>query len=173
MSVLTAIIIMGSVLLGIVLLCFGATWLEKQKKSDVFDERQQLVRGRGYGLAFLVGLVCLLVILTVLVGQVDGKKTVEPYLLVFASFMIQGLVFHVYCLINQAVLPFSSKPALMILVYLFNGIVQILPYRNSVKENPLSFVGHGSAGWIWLIAAFSFFSLALMHLIQLLRREKE
>jgi TRAP-type C4-dicarboxylate transport system permease small subunit len=34
-------------------------------------------------------------------------------------------------------------------------------------------VGYGSDGWLYLIMAVTFLSMALMYLIQLLRREKE
>ena len=109
MSILTAFAIMGLVLVAIVLLCLGVTRMEKTAKSSEYDERQQLVRGRGYRLAFWVGFVYLLVSIPMLAGYTTGQKKVEPYLLVLCGFMLQNLVFHVYCLLNHA-LPMSRKP---------------------------------------------------------------
>ena len=173
MSTISVIGAMLLVLVGIFLLCLGAVWVEKNFPSEKFDERQKAVRGRAYRLSFWVGFVYMLCMIPILVGQVDGEKTVEPYLLMFGGFVIQNLVFHVYCLINHSVLPLSQKPVVMILGYLVMGATWLLNYRNCVRRAPLSLVGHGSDGWLYLIMAVTFLSMALMHLIQLLRREKE
>lgn len=173
MSMISAICIMGLVLVGIVLLCLGVTRMEKTAKSSEYDERQQLIRGRGYRLATWVGEIYFVVVMCVMIGQVDGEKTVEPWLLVFLGLQIQNLVFHAYCLLNQAALPLSGKPVSTILSYCMSGAISLFGFRSSLARDPLSFVGHGSAGWVFVMTSFFFFSLALMHLIQLLRREKE
>lgn len=173
MSVLSAFIIMSLVLLGIVLLCFGVTRMEKTAKSSEYDERQQLVRGRGYRLAFWVGFVYLLISIPLLVGYTAGQKKVEPYLLVLCGFMLQNLVFHAYCLLNHAVLPMSQKPLFTAFGFFVCGILWLGSSYNAQQRNPLSLVGYGSDGWMYLIMAFAFFAMGLMHLIQLLRREKE
>ena len=174
MSILTALAIMGLVLAGIVLVCLGVTRMEKTAKTSEYDERQQLVRGRGYRLANTVVEIYLLAVMCVMIGQVDGEKTVEPWLLVFLGFQIQNLVFHAYCLLNQAALPLSGKPVSMILSCCMSGVISLFGIQSSLARDPLSFVGHGSAGWVFIMTSFFFFSLALMHLIQLVRnREKE
>ena len=175
MSILTAFAIMGLVLLGIVLLCLGVTRMEKTAKSSEYDERQQLVRGRGYRLAYWVGFVYLLISIPLLVGYTTGQKKVEPYLLVLCGFMLQNLVFHVYCLLNHA-LPMSRKPLFTAFGFFLCGILWLGSSYNAQQRNPLSLVGYGSDGWMYLIMAFVFFAMGLMHLIQLLqllRREKE
>ena len=63
MSILTAFAIMGLVLVGIVLLCLGVTRMEKTAKTSEYDERQQLVRGRGHRLVNMVGFAYMLLIL--------------------------------------------------------------------------------------------------------------
>lgn len=173
MSVLNACIIMGLVLLGIVLLCFGVAWLEKNFPTEKYDERQQLVRGRGYRLSFFVGILFMLVAMAFMVYQVDGEKTVEPFLLVYFCLIIQAMVFHVYCLINHAALPFSEKPVVPLICYTFIGVMDLFSFRNAVSIWPLTLVGHGTTGWNSLVQMFFWFSLAFMYLIQVLRREKE
>ena len=173
MSIISAISLMLLVLAGIVLVCLGAVWLERNFPTEKFDERQQLVRGRGYRLAYWLGFVYLLISIPLLVGYTEGQKRVEPYLLVFCGFMLQNLVFHVYCLLNHAELPMSQKPLFTALGFLVCGILWLGNSYNAQQRNPLSLVGYGSDGWMYLMVAFTFLSMALMHLIQLLRREKE
>lgn len=173
MFIISAIGVMILVLFGIVLLCMGVTRMEKTARSSEYDERQQLVRGRGYRLAFWVGFVYLLITIPLLVGYTEGRKRVEPYLLVFCGFMLQNLVFHVYCLMNHAALPMSQNSLVTGLGFLVVGILWLGSSYNAQQRNPLALVGYGSDGWMYLIVAFNFFSLALMHLIPLLRREKE
>lgn len=173
MSIISVIGVMLGVLVGIVLLCLGVMQMEKTAKTSEYDERQQLVRGRGYRLAFWVGFLYLLCIAPLLVGQVDGEKIVEPYLLVFGGFVLQNLVFHVYCLLSHAALPMSQKPLFTALGFLVCGILWLGNSYNAQQRNSLSLVGYGSDGWMYLMVAFTFLSMALMHLIQLLRREKE
>ena len=172
MSIISVTGIMLAVLAGIVLLCLAVSRMEKTAKSGEFDERQQLVRGRGYRLAYWVGSAYLLVSIPMLVGYTEGQKTVEPYLLVLCGFMLQNLVFHVYCLLNHA-RPMSRKPLFTALGFLVCGFLWLSSSYNAQKRNPLSLVGYGSDGWMCLIVAFAFFAMGLMHLIQLLRREKE
>lgn len=173
MSLVSGFLFMGLVLAMIVLLCLGVTRMEQTAKSSEFDERQQLVRGRGYRLANWVATIYFIVAMCVMIGQVDGEKTVEPWLLVFIGFQIQNLVFHAYCLLNQAALPLSGKPVSTILSYCMSGVISLLGIRSSLAREPLSLVGHGSAGWVFVMTSGFFFSLAIMHLIQLLRRERE
>jgi len=173
MSIISVIGIMFAVLAGIVLLCLAVTRMEKTAKSSEYDERQQLVRGRGYRLAFWVGFVYLLVSVPMLVGYTEGQKMVEPYLLVLCGVMLQNLVFHTYCLLNHAALPLSQKPLFTALGFFLCGILWLGSSYNAQQRNPLSLVGYGSDGWMYLMVAFTFCAMGLMHLIQLLRREKE
>ena len=173
MSIISVIGIMLAVLAGIVLLCLGVTRMEKTAKNSEYDERQQLVRGRGYRLAFFVGILFMLVAMSFMVYQVDGEKTVEPYLLVYFGLMLQAMVFHVYCLLNHAALPFSERPVVPIICYTLIGLMDVSAFINAVERWPLTFVGHGTTGWNSLVQIFFWFSMAFLHLLQLLRREKE
>jgi hypothetical protein len=173
MSIISVIGIMLAVLACIVLLCLGVTRMEKTAKISEYDERQQLVRGRGYRLSYWVGFVYLLISIPLLVGYTTGQKKVEPYLLVLCGVMLQNLVFHAYCLLNHAALPMSKKPLFTALGFLVCGFLWLGSSYNAQKRNPLSLVGYGSDGWMYLLVAFTFFAMGLMHLIQLLRREKE
>ena len=78
----------GLIFAGILLFCLAVLWLQKRFPSKEFDERQQVSRGKAGELGLLVGVVYFLAIMPVMIGQVDGKKTIEPYLLVFFGVMV-------------------------------------------------------------------------------------
>lgn len=173
MSIISGIGIMLAVLAGIVLLCLAVTRMEKTAKSSEYDERQQLVRGRAHRLTNMAGFAYMLLILPELIHQVEGEKTVEAYLLVFGGFMLLTMVFHVYCFINHAAMPLSSKPLAVIPCYLIIGIMYLAPLRNIQRWGDISLVGQTSMGIFDLMMSFYWITLAALHIIEIFRREKE
>jgi len=97
-------------LLAVVGVCFLAKWLEKTFPGKKFDEMQTISRLKGYRLAFLVGFVYYLATVPILTGQVDGEKTIEPYLLVTGGFLLQAMVAYTYNLITHAAMPLGENP---------------------------------------------------------------
>ena len=172
MSIISIIGVMLAALVGIVLFCFGINWLDKNKHGDIYDERQLLVRGRGYELASGVSQLCFAAMVALFISQVDSEKIVEPYLVVIAGFSIQSLVFHTYCMINHAALPVSQKPFINFVGFLVMGALVLWDFFRYVEDFPLSLVGYGSWGVVELLASIYLFAIAVMYLIQLLRREK-
>ena len=184
----TAIVITLSALIGIVLLCLAAIWLEKKFPGKKFDEMQTISRLKGYRLAFLVGFLYYLISLSILIHQVDSEKTVEPYLIVTIGVLIQLMVVHTYSLLNHAALPLGEKPLAVIGCYCFCGFLQLVNFRNQYESYELMMLldnkvvigledmgltGQGSIIWFYLAFGICFFYLALLHTIQYLRREKE
>lgn len=161
-----------AVLAGIVVLCLGVIWLERKFPSDEYDERQKLAQGRACRLGFLTGMLYFGVVSVVLLQQVDGEKTIEPWLLVFIGFLLMVMVDHTYCFLTHAVLPLSQKPMTSIVCYGIAGAVQVWYTMNALEWAPLSLTGHGTGGWIHLLTGISFLYLSLMHLIQYLRDRK-
>lgn len=173
MSILSVVGIIIAVHIAIIVFCFAALWLGKRYSSDEFDERQKLNRYKASWLGQMVGFVYFLIVAVVLIGQVDGEKTIEPFLLVMFGIILQVTIDHTYCLLTHSALPFSQKRTTAIAGYLFCGVLQILSFFISHDINPLCLTGHGSSGWINLTVGIDFLYLALMHMIQLIWQEKE
>ena len=173
MSVIYAVLLILLGLVGIVLLCLAAVWVEKRYPVEDYDERQKAARGRGYRLSMITGLIYYTCVAFVLIFQVDGKKTIEPFLLVVMGIILQGPVLHTYSVLCHAALPLSGKPVITILSSLFCGAVQLIAFYDHSRRFSLGLVGHATSAWIFLIAGISFFYLALLHIIQLLRDRKE
>ena len=170
------LIVTGCVLLvlgAVVLLCLGVIWLETNFPSAEYDERQKQAQGRASRMGFLTGVIYFGVVSVILLQQVDGPKRIEPWLLVFFGFMLMIVADHTYCFLAHASLPLSQKPLPPIVGYALLGVVQVWYTVDAVERLPLSFVGHGTGGWLHLLTGISFLYLAMMHLIQYLRDKRD
>ena len=175
-------------LAAVVAVCFLAKWLEKTFPGKKYDEMQTISRLNGYRLAFLVGFLYYLVTVPILIGQVDGEKTIEPYLLVTGGVLLQLMVVHTYSLISHAALPLGENPLVSIGGNVLLGIIWMTSFRNEygtyqdilhsdansiLQLESLGLTGHSSITWFYLALSICFFYQALLHTIQYLHREKE
>ena len=173
MSMGTIWLWMLGILVGIVVLCAGVIYLQKKAPGQEYDERQKIMRGKASDLSLTTGFVYFLVVTAILIRQVEGEKTVEPFLLIFFGLELQMLVYHTYCLLTHSAMPLSQRPVTAVVCYSFSGLIQFLYIFNRLGDFPIAMVGRGSAGWIHLTGGVFFLYLALMHLIQMLWKEKE
>ena len=173
MSMGSILLWMLGILVGIVLICAVVIFLERKFPGREYDERQKIMRGKASDLSLTTGFVYFLVITAILIRQVEGEKTVEPFLLIFFGLELQMLVYHTYCLLTHSAMPLSQRPVTAVVCYSFSGLIQLGFIYNRLGDFPIAMVGRGSAGWIHLTGGVFFLYLALMHLIQMLWKEKE
>lgn len=173
MTVLQILFIMLGILLGIVLLCLGVIYLEKRIPVKQYDERQLSARARAHRLSFWVGYAYFLAVVIILMGQIDGEKKVEPFLLVFAGLILQALVLHTYSILSDAALPLSERPLYPITCFTFVGCLQLTQFCNQLRWGIPGLTGRGAADWVFLMTGISFLYLSVLHLIQWLRGRKE
>ena len=173
MSMGTILLWMLGILVGIVLFCAVVIFLERKFPGKEYDERQKIMRGKASDLSLTTGFVYFLVVTAILIRQVEGGKTVEPFLLIFFGLELQMLVYHTYCLLTHSAMPLSQRPVTAVVCYSFSGLLQLGFIYNRLGDFPIAMVGRGSAGWIHLTGGVFFLYLALMHLIQMLWKEKE
>ena len=173
MTVLQILFIMLGILLGIVILCLGVIYLEKKAPTKNYDERQLSARARAHRLSFWVGYAYFLAVVIILMGQIDGEKKVEPFLLVFAGLILQALVLHTYSILSDAALPLSERPLYPITCFTFVGCLQLTQFFNQLRWGIPCLTGRGAADWVFLMTGISFLYLSVLHLIQWLRGRKE
>jgi len=161
------------ILLLIVAFCALVKFLEKKFPTREYDERQKAAQGRASRLGMITGMLYFMVVMTIMIFQVDNPKTVEPYLLIFIGILLMITVDHAYCFLSHAALPISQNPFIAIVGYGICGIIQLLTVILSPQWYPLEWVGHGTSGWIHLLAGMDFLFLAVMHLLQYLRDRTE
>lgn len=157
----------------IIALCAFVVYLEREFPSESFDERQKLSRGRAYRLSSWVSYLYFALVAIYLLRQVDGEKTVEPYLLIFVGLMIQIMVDHTYCVMTHSALPLTQKRSWAILSYLVSGAIYITMFFMHRKQYGIALMGYGTSGLLFLITGICFLYLVLMHIIQLILDRKE
>ncbi len=170
MSNWNAVLLLLGILALLVAVCLAVVWLERRFPGKRFDERQKIARGNAYRLASWVGNVYFLVILAIMLRWPDLSRYVELYLLIFLGLELEVIVMHIYCIITHASLPLSEKPGMAVGSYLLIGALYLTMIDFS---QPLKLVGYGSNRVIWLSLGVYFLALAAMHILSLLRREKE
>lgn len=178
--IVSAILVTLAALAAIILLCLGTIWLEKKFPGKRFDEMQTISRLRGYRAAIWFGLLYYLVTIPILIGQVDGEKTIEPYLLITIGLLLQMMVCHTYALLTHSAMPLGDNPLVSIVCYAVMGLTQLFVFRNGVDDYQflgipfeLTLIGHSSILWFHLVFAICFFYIALLHAIGLIRNRKE
>lgn len=163
-------------LLAIVLLCFAVMYIEKKFPGVDYDERQKQIRGNGFRLGFAVGIVWQMVLLVLI--DLGKELPLDLSTLVFIGVVVQILVHHVYCLLNHAALPLSQNMGLTIGGYLLTGFMHLISFRNNMElyqkiGAQLGYTEPWAGIWMKLLLALSFFVLAVLHLIALLREKRE
>ncbi len=175
MTVFQSILFLLGICAALVLICLAAVWWEKNWQTDHrYDERQKIARNKGYRLTFWLGFLYYGCVAICLIFQVEGEKTIEPYLLLFFGMMFQALVLHIYGLLTGSALPFAEKPGWMVFSYLFIGLTRVMSLRMWHKRGlEISLTGQGTTIWTDLIMAVISFVLALLYLISAFKKEKE
>lgn len=156
-------------------ICGLVVYLERNFPSEKYDERQKVARGNAYRFSHGVGMAYYFGLLVYFVFHTGKSEwTLEPFLLLAVGILIQLQSFHVYCLMTHSALPLGEKPVASIIGYFLLGAMYLAQYYlQYIPENAVGFTGAGSMNLFRLLIAFDFFSLAVLHLIALLRKEKE
>jgi len=154
----TLLIIVG-ILVALLGLSAIVIQLQKNYPGEQYDERQKQARGEGYRLAFWAGTIYYL-----LIGLGIGLENPDSdmvFSLLMAGILGQMMLLHFYCFLTHAVLPFGQKPLGNAACYSVLGSIYIIEY---------AFL---SRGWIQLTVGICILTLALLHLITHIRRNKE
>lgn len=177
MSVGLVAFLYAVVIAAVVAVCALAVYLERNMPSDKYDERQKIARGNAYRFSFLLSMIYYIFLLfafTLRTGT-DGWHW-EPFLFITVGILVQMDSFHIYCVLTGCALPLGEKPKVTIICYFLMGAAYLAQYYMLyVPEDVvgLSDSGSRSMNLFRLLISFSFFSLAVLHLISCLRKEKE
>lgn len=175
MSVGIVVLLFLAVIALIVIVGAFAVYAGRSVTSTKFDERQQIARGHAYRFSWYVGMAYYFGLATYFVFR-TGKSEwiIEPFLLLFIGVMIQLQSFHIYCIMTHSALPLGEKPIGSILGYFLLGGLYLAQYfLQYIPENTPWVTGAGSMNLFRLLISLDFFTLAVLHLISILRKEKE
>ena len=169
MSMIHAVLLVVGLLAAVVLLCVVVTGIEKKLQRTEYDERQKIVQGKAYALAFNAGLLYFIPITVWQMLQADaGKQFADMWLLLFLGLWIQMLLFNTYCIFNGAGLPLSGKHPWAAGVYVLLGIHYFLAFFGYGPE-----LNRQEMSLAPLMMGVGFAYLGVLHLIQYFRDREE
>ena len=175
MSVGLVAFLYAVVIAAVVAVCALAVYLERNMPSDKYDERQKIARGNAYRFSHWVGMIYYFGLLIYMVFH-TGKNEwpLEPFNLIMIGILIQLQSFHIYCLMTHSALPLGEKPLPTIIGYtLLGGLYLVQYFVQFIPENVPGLTGAESYNLFRLLISLDFFSLAILHLIGYLWKEKE
>lgn len=122
------------------LIIFGVVWkFNKRKMKGSFDERQELIRGRGYKYAFFTVMALLAIYL---VADIAGAFEVIPVthsLVIFTILLISVVVYALYCIRNDSYfgvgVDYRSYKAIMWVIIVINAVSAFMGMRDGLFEN--------------------------------------
>ncbi|MBR1815258.1 MAG: hypothetical protein IJ763_01005 [Lachnospiraceae bacterium] len=109
------------VIFALIFFIFFFIFKKKRSNKAEYDERQELVRGRGYKLGFFTFAICNMVILCLSDG--DHVEYIDVDAAMIISVLISVVVFAIYCIINDGYFGLVEKPLSSILMLLGIGIM--------------------------------------------------
>ena len=171
MTAMGVILICIAVLAALVLICAVSLWWNRSGENKAYDERQLVEQGRARVVAGTVGMTYFF-LLMILLAYEDGWLTqkLPAYELIFIGLLIQIMTHNIYCLMTHALLPFGQSPIVTICTSVLMSLVQFGYYGlDSWGGVPVS----GEREVLHLVAGTAFAFYALLHLIALLRKERE
>ena len=139
MSELTIDIIIAAVTFIVIVAVIAVVFKKIRGQSCQYDERQKLVRGKGYQISFITVILLNFLYACFLYGIT--KDIVAPQLVVMAIGFIGVMVYSVYCVFNDAYLQVGQNygygrwSALLVLVVIVNLIAAYFNREEGIIVN--------------------------------------
>ena len=103
-----------------------------------------------------------------------SEWVIEPFVLLMIGILLQLQSFHIYCVMTHSALPLGEKPLPTMIGYVILGAMYLAQYfLQYIPEDTVGLTGVSSHNLARLLISLDFFSLAVLHLIGLLWKEKE
>lgn len=172
MMIWQAILILFGIVSAVMALCAMVQWFQKKHPNKQFDERQAAARGKGNGVALLVGAIYY-VALSLYLDRNEGREMViEPSLLVLGGVFLMLLTVHIHSAMADAALPLGQKPIAAVGIYSILAVMNILLIIQHISLfGPEVNGGYGGL-FIKLLVAIIWIVLAVTHLIAYLRDKR-
>ncbi len=159
------------ILLGLILVAIIITVKKKKRGKSEYDERQELIRGRGYKIAYFTLMISVGLVLCFSAGS--GIPYIETDAAYVIAIMVSLVFFCIYCIIKDGYFGVFEKPKTVLielfLIGLANFIIALVNSEKWVIDGKLSM------GSINLICAITMLVVTLAGFIKLLivKREDE
>ncbi len=135
-----AITRMGSVAIGILVGLVLAVILLKaanqnHKMKTEYDERQKIIRGKAYQIAWYVMVIYEVLMMVLHIGEIS--LPVSEYVLHFGGVLVSAIVLAVYCIWKDVYWGLNSNRRRYSIIFLATGLLNAIPVYFSAKEGTL------------------------------------
>ena len=175
MQIGLVVLLFVAVVVLIAIACGAAVYVGRNFTSKKYDERQQIDRGNAYRFSFYVGTLYYFALLVYFIFHTGNSEWVlEPFVLLMIGILLQLQSFHIYCVMTHSALPLGEKPLPTMIGYCILGAMYLAQYfLQHIPEDTVGLTGAARYNLVRLLISLDFFSLAGLHLIGLLWKEKE
>lgn len=119
---------------GVILVVLILKWTKKDGSSKCkFDERQQLVRGRGFKYAFFSLVICNAVYAAVDAGM--EEKLIDAPVGVSAGVVISAVVYACYCIWNEGYFALNENPKRVLAAFVLIALLNFGVFAGNVMKN--------------------------------------
>ena len=157
------------ILLGLILVAIIFAVKKKKRGKGEYDERQELIRCRGYKIAYFTLMICTAFVLCFKAG--DGFKYVDTDTAFVISIMISIVVFAIYCIIKDGYFGVFEKPKSVLVELFIIGVANLV--IGLVNKEKWFVDGKLSMGSTNIICAVTILIVTLAGMIKLLLVKRE
>ena len=130
--------ILAGLLCAVILKFFQS---KKNGKKCEFDERQELIRGKGFKFGFFSMIICSMLVSCY--STIMEKSVFDVFTASVLSIIVGVGVFAVYCIWKDAYFSFKENRKKMLILFAFLGLANILAVISQVLAGEISLVENG------------------------------
>lgn len=173
---------MAGYALGVFLVFFAAivigVFIRKMSTTDgrtkcSFDERQELVRGKGFKYGFFILLVYNMVICVVAGAYPKVLSFVDAQLQMFIGVALSTVVFACYCIWNEGYFALNEHPKRLLIIFAFVAILNTIIGIINILDNSLFVDGVLTFSCSNIVCATMFYIIFAVLLIKTIRNRRE
>lgn len=159
-------------LIGFILILFVLKWTKKDGSSKCkFDERQQIVRDRGFKYGFFVLALCNILYAGVN-ALLDGKLIDTPVGILLCV-IISVVVYACYCIWNEGYFALNENPRRVLIAFVLIALLNFGVFARRVMEKGIMENGVLSACCVNLFCGLMFLVLFAVLLLKWIQNRRE
>lgn len=164
--------IVCGVAIGLILIMFLLKWTKKDGSSRCkFDERQQLVRGRGFKYAFFSLVICNAVYAAA--DTVMEDKLMDVPMGICSCVVISVGVYACYCIWNEGYFALNESPKRVLVAFILIALLNFAVFARSVIRNGIFENGVLSTGCMNLLCGVLFLVIFAVLLLKQMQNRRE
>lgn len=157
---------------GVIFVMLILKWTKKDGSSKCkFDERQQLVRGRGFKYAFFALVIC-----NAVYAAADAameEKMIDASVGICAGVVISAVVYACYCIWNEGYFALNESPKRVLIAFVLIALLNFGVFARSAMKNGIFEDGVLSVSCMNLLCGVMFLVVFATMLLKWIQNKRE